>query len=495
MRIVSWLLAVLAVVIFASGFSPPSFAQSPTATINGRISDPKGLPIPGAKVQAVNIQTNVVYPGETNLEGFYTIVLLPPGNYRVIVQKEGFAEIVKPGIELHVQDTAGLNFSMQIGSVAQSITVQGGAPLVNTETGTLSGLVDERQVVDLPLNGRNPAELVLLAAGVSNPAMNTSGGSGAGFALQFSYPAGIGGSIEEAGALIPAVNGIRSGGVYFSLDGANNVDPYTISGGPFPNPDAVQEFRVMTNGYGAEYVSAPGGAINIVTKSGTNAFHGDAFEFLRNGAMNARNYFAANTDNIRRNQYGFTAGGPIRKDKFFIFGSYQGSTLRNDVGGYIQFVPTDAERAGDFSAIPTQLHNPVTGVNYTNNYIDPSTFNPITNVVLSHLPQSAAANGEVDLVTPISQGEQQFTVKSDYVMGKSSFVARYFETTYSTPGNVDDPDWLITNGPASNRWQDAMIGHDYASGGTVNQARLTFARDGYMDNHGLTVALNNWGQP
>jgi hypothetical protein len=410
------------------------------------------------------------------------------------VKKEGFASYEQTGIVLTVSQAAQLSVSLHPGTVRQSVEVKAAPSPVNTTTGTLSGLVDSRQMVDLPLNGRNPAELVLLAAGVANPVMNTAAG-GPGIALQFGYPAAIGGSTVESGAVIPVVNGIRSGAVYWSLDGATNVDPYSVSGGPFPNPDATQEFRVMTNGYGAEYVSAPGGAVNIVTKSGTNEFHGDAFEFLRNGAFNARNYFAANTDNIRRNQFGFTAGGPIRKDKFFIFGSYQGTTLRDDVGGNIQFVPTDAERNGDFSAIPTQIHDPFTGVNYTNNYIPPGTFNSITSVFLSHLPEPTVPGpaGEVEVVTPEPNGEQQVTVKSDYVVGKQSFVVRYFLADNSSPGNVNPPNWLAINEPNSSRWQDVMIGHNYASGRMVNEARFTFQRDGYQVSHGLPVSWAGLG--
>jgi hypothetical protein len=239
------------------------------------------------------------------------------------------------------------------------ITVKAAASPVETTTGTLSPLVDCRQVVDLPLNGRNPAELVMLAAGVSNFWMNPNVGD---YPLQFSYPAGVGASSLSQGALSPVVNGLRPGGVYFSLDGANNLDAYGVTGGPFPNPDAVQEFRVLTSGHGANYVSAPGAVVNIVTRSGTNEFHGNVFEFLRNGVLNARNYFAAKQDNIRRNQFGGTLGGPIRKDKFFcIFGSYQGTTLRSSTGGDIQYVPTEAQRRGDFSATPNQLENPWTG--------------------------------------------------------------------------------------------------------------------------------------
>ncbi|MCI0419263.1 MAG: TonB-dependent receptor, partial [Acidobacteria bacterium] len=346
-----------------------------------------------------------------------------------------------------------------------------------------SRLIDQQQVLDLPLNGRNPAELLLLAAGVANPMMNNFS-QGPGIALQFAYPSAIGGSDVQQGALIAAVNGTRSGGVYFSLDGANNVDAYAVTGGPFPNPDAVQEFRVMTSNYGAEYPSAPGGVVNIVTKSGTNTFHGNLFEFIRNGALNARNFFAAKQDNIRRNQFGFTAGGPIRKDKLFIFGSYQGTRLRSSVGGDIQFVPTDAQRAGDFSAFSIPLKNPYNQAPYPNNRIPLSDFSPVTAKILAHLPRSSAPDGRIEVVHPTSQSEEQVTVKGDYKLGKHSFVARYLFSDFTQPPVTPD-NWLgVSPGPTI-RWQDAMLGHNWASVREVNEFRFTFQRNAFDVISGL----------
>jgi hypothetical protein len=465
-----------------------------TASVTGTVLDSSGATVPAAQIVITQIDTGFSQSTKSGPDGSFSFPVLPVGNYRLDVTKEGFNSYQQTGIVLTVSQAAQFSISLQVGAVQQRIVVSATPSPVNTTTGELSGLVDQQQLVDLPLNGRNPAGLVLLAAGVSNPAMNSgTTGPGPGIALQFSYPAGIGGSIEQQGALIPAVNGIRSGGVYFSLDGANNVDAYSVSGGPFPNPDAVQEFRVMTNGYGAEYVSAPGGAVNIVTRSGTNAFHGDLFEFVRNGVLNGRNYFAANQDNIVRNQYGGTAGGPILKDKLFIFGSYQGTGLTSSTGGNIQFVPTDAERAGNFSAIPNQLHNPFTGAPYPGNQIPLSDFSPITNKILAHLPHSTDPTGRVEVIQPNSQAEQQGTTKVDYQMGKSSFVGRYFISNYNNPGNVNPQNWLTISGPNLIRWQDAMIGYNYASGSIVNEARITLQRNTVTTHTGLPVSFKDLG--
>jgi Carboxypeptidase regulatory-like domain len=211
-----------------------------TASVTGTVLDSSGAVVPAAEVVITQIDTGFSQSTKSGADGSFSFPVLPVGNYRLDVTKDGFNSYQQTGIVLTVSQAAQFSISLQVGAVQQRIVVSAAPSPINTTTGELSGLVDQQQLVDLPLNGRNPAGLVLLAAGVSNPAMNSgTTGPGPGVALQFSYPAGIGGSIEQQGALIPAVNGIRSGGVYFSLDGANNVDAYSVSGGPFPNPDAV----------------------------------------------------------------------------------------------------------------------------------------------------------------------------------------------------------------------------------------------------------------
>jgi hypothetical protein len=486
----------LSVVLFGVFLCPwtATWGQgSSTASVTGTVLDSTGAAVANAQVVITQTDTGFSLSATSDGEGRFAFAVLPVGSYQLEVTKEGFNKYQQVGIVLTVSQAAQFSVSLNVGAVQQTIHVNATATLVNTTTGVLSQLVDQEQVVDLPLNGRNPAGLVLLSAGVSNPAMNTSSGSGVGTALQFAYPAGIGGSIEQQGALIPTINGIRSGGVYFALDGANNVDPYTVSGGPFPNPDAVEEFRVLTNGYGAQYFSAPGGAVNIVTRSGTNDFHGDLFVFVRNGVLDSRNYFAPTRDNLVRNQFGATAGGPIRKDKFLIFGSYQGTTLSQGVGGITEFVLTDAQRAGDFSAVPRQLHNPYTGAPFPNNQIPMSDFNPVASQILAHLPHSTAPDGRVELVLPVSESEQQGVVKADYLMGKQRFVVRYFATGQVYAGNVNAQDWLTVAGPTSSLWQEAMIGHDYVGDRIVNQARLTYQRDGYENGHSITTGYKQLG--
>lgn len=456
--------------------SHPALAQGgATASLAGKVGDASGAVITAATVTVTQTDTSFSRSTKSTADGSFAFPVLPVGPYRLEVAMQGFGTYQQTGIVLTVNQAAQVSVMLKPGRVEQNVTVHENATPVETTTGTISQLIDQQQVVDLPLNGRNPAELVLLAPGVSNILLNST----VAFALptQFSYPVGVGGASQSQGALAPVVNGLRPGGVYFSLDGANNLDAYSVTGGPFPNPDAVQEFRILTSGYGAEYLSAPGGVVNVVTRSGTNEFHGVAFEFLRNGAVNARNYFAAKSDNIHRNQFGGSMGGPIRKNKLFIFGSYQRTILRSSTGGDIQFVPTDAERAGNFSAIPAPLKNPFTGAPFPGNQIPITSFNPVSSNLLAMLPHSTAPDGRVEVVHPTTQDEDQGTVKVDYILGKNTFVGRYFISDFRQPGVFNPQNMLQTAGASTFRWQDAMIGHNYVGSKMVNEFRFTYQRN------------------
>ena len=486
-------LAGLALLFLGVSLLPsPARAQGgATASLAGKVADPSGAVVPAASVVATQTNTGISRSMQSSADGTFTFPLLPIGPYRVEVKKTGFAAYQQTGIVLTVNQAAQLSIVLKPGRVEQNITVHENATPVETTTGTLSQLIDQQQVIDLPLNGRNPAELVLLAPGVSNILLNSA--VAMAVPLQFSYPVGVGGASQSQGALAPVVNGLRPGGVYYSLDGANNLDAYAVTGGPFPNPDAVQEFRILTSGYGAEYLSSPGGVVNVVTKSGTNDLHGVAFEFLRNGAVNARNYFAAKSDNIHRNQFGGSLGGPIRKNKLFLFGSYQRTILRSSAGGDIQFVPTDAERAGDFSAIPVPLKNPFTGAPYAGNQIPQTDFSPVTSKLLAMLPHSTAPDGRVEVVHPTLQDEDQGTVKLDYILGKSTFVGRYFISDYRQAGVFNPQNMLQTAGASTFRWQDAMLGHNYVGSKFVNEFRFTYQRNFSLALAGFPMSWKDLG--
>ena len=242
---------------------------------------------------------------------------------------------MQQGITLAVNQSATQNVVFAVGQVSESVLVSANVELVTTGTATVSQVVDERRVVDLPLNGRRVQTLLYLAAGTVDEDQIRSLGYGG------VYP----------GEQLANINGTGLGQVNYQLDGAGHNDTYLNLNLPFPNPDALQEFSLQSDNLSAQFGNAAGGVVNIVTKSGTNQIHGTLFEFLRNGTLNARNFFAPVHDSLKRNQFGGVVGGPIKKDKLFYFGTYQGTRIRTAPEGQIAFVPTQAQRDGDFSSL------------------------------------------------------------------------------------------------------------------------------------------------
>ena len=312
------------------------WSQTGRANITGVVSDAQGAVVVGAKVTAINNATGVAVSVTSNGAGAYNIIQLVPGVYTVTVEKEGFATRKQESYTLVAEQNAGVNFILQPGQATETLTVQGQGELVHTETAELGQTINEKTIVELPLNGRNPADLVLLTPGTTN-VLNTAAGTHQDYTTM---PTDTGAS----------TNGGRQGSTYYMLDGAYNEDSYHAIAAPFPNPDAVEEFSVIGNNFDPRYGFAPGGVVSIVTKGGTNSWHGDLFEFLRNGDLNAKEYFTGSTDEIKRNQFGGSIGGPIKKDKLFAFFNYQGTRQHSQVNGSGTFVPTDAMKTGDFSA-------------------------------------------------------------------------------------------------------------------------------------------------
>lgn len=336
MKIVRQVFACLAAAMVIISIASFPVFSSTSATITGRVTDSQGLVVPGAQVQATNILTNISYAGETNEDGLYRISNLPPGEYRVIVQKQGFASIAKPGVELHVQDIITLNFSMQVGSVTQTITVEGGAPLLQIESAGVGTVVDRQFVENIPLNGRTFQSLLSLTPGiVITPALSaSSGGSG-----QFT----VNGQRSDANSFM--VDGVSanigtSPGSFAGAQVSGNLPGLTALGTTqsLVSVDAMQEFRVQTSTYSAEFGRQPGGQISIVTRSGTNEFHGSLFDYLRNDIFDANDWFLNRggqpKPKERQNDFGGTFGGPVvlpgynGRNRTFFFFSYEGLRLR-----------------------------------------------------------------------------------------------------------------------------------------------------------------------
>ncbi len=283
-------------------FVPLASHAQGLGSITGRVTDPEGASVAGAQVTATQEGTGFSRSALTDTDGLYVIPSLQPATYRLTVEAKGFSTSRETGITLLADQTLTINVGIKLGMTTEVVTVMSNAMQVDTATSTIKQVIEQQRISELPLNGRNAAQLTLLVAGAVN---SPNGGADQGATKTF------------PGAVTFSANGARQNSISYQLDGGNYVDEYTNVNQPFPFPDALQEFSVQTSNYSAEYGSNAGGVVNVITKSGTNNFHGDAFEFVRNPVFNAQNFFATPTtpDRVKRNQYGGTIGGPIIHDK------------------------------------------------------------------------------------------------------------------------------------------------------------------------------------
>jgi len=450
-------------------------AQVSTASLNGTVQDNTGAYIPGAKIAAVQTETNFATEAVAGQDGSFRISSIPVGPYVIRVTRDGFAKYEQKGIVLQVGQAATLQITLSVGTSTQNIVVTAEVPAVESSNNTIQSVVEEKVVSELPLNGRNPAALMYTAAGITDATLNPIGTN--------PNSTVAGGALADESA--PTTNGIRPGGTYFSLDGAGNVDPFNVIGGPFPNPDATQEFSVVTGSYGARYVSAPGGAVNIVTKSGTNQFHGSVFEFVRNGYFNAENRFATVPDTLKRNQFGFAAGGPILKDKLFAFGSYQqtlirAQTLINDYVGIV--TPTENMQAGQFKSATT-------------GNIVQLPMSTVASNLMKYIPRPNYSLGGnlayYNTTAPNATNDPQWVAKLDYNLGQHRLFARYFTEHTKTPADemtnssetASGKNALTAQGFSSGFWDDLAMGDTWSSktGSWIVDARASWMK---ADNSG-----------
>jgi Carboxypeptidase regulatory-like domain len=419
--------------IFASvlAFSALGWSQG-LSTINGSVTDPSGAVIPGAKVTATEVDTRLSRDTVTSADGLYVIGGLRPTRYTLLVNATGFRPVSETQILLAANDTLTINLKLEVGSTSETVNVEANSAQVDTTTATLRQVVDSARMVELPLNGRNAAQLTALVAGAVNaPSNNADQGS------TKTFPA----------AVTVSVNGGRQNNIAFNLDGVHSEDIFSNVNQPLPMPDALQEFSFQTSNFSAEYGQNSSGVVNVVTKSGTNTFHGNAFEFVRNAEFNARNFFASKRDQLKRNQFGGTIGGPILKDRLFFFGGYQGTRIRNTRSDLTAYVPTAGDLSGDFSpyltannpANPLQrqvmIKDPTTGLPFPNNQIPVNRFDPAALAMLKYLPASSAANGFALYSTPVIQNFDEFIVRVDYsISAKDRLNFRFNKSYYNQPG-------------------------------------------------------------
>ena len=333
----------------------PAFAQQ-AGQISGVVTDTTGAVIPGATVTAIEVATGLRQVTLTRGAGEYRFLSLRPTRYEVTAEIDGFRTFRRTGVELLANQSLTLNVRLETGQLAEAIEVTGSATQVDTTTSTLNEVVDHERIVNLPLNGRDVAQLTTLVPGIV--LSSTSGETGK----------------SAPGGLRLSSNGSQDRQVAFRLDGTSNTDPYFQENQQFPFPDALQEFSIQTSNYSAVHGNNAGAVVNVVTRSGSNEFHGGVFEYLGDRALTAKNFFSDERDHLRRNQFGGYLGGPLMKGKTFFFAGYQGTILRNRAGDAIAFAPTAAQRAGDFSGIATPIRDPLTGQPFPNNQIPANRF-------------------------------------------------------------------------------------------------------------------------
>src|SRR5437867_4351344 len=297
-----------------------------TAQISGGVQDQSGAVLPGVDVTATQTDTGISRMTVTNETGYYVLTNLPTGPYRLEAGLPGFRTVVRTGIVLQVNSNPTINLVLQVGQVSETVEVHANASLVETRSVSVGQVMETARIMELPLNGRNAQELLLLNGGTVQTA--PEGG--------MSFP---------AGRLLLSSAGARGTAGEMTLDGISHISPYDAYPLPHPFPDALSEFKTEIGGMSAQ--QARGSQASAVTKSGTNEFHGDLFEFVRNDLFNATSYFSLTSGSLKRNQFGGTAGGAIVKNKLFFFVGYQGTTIRQDATENRKFVPTPAMLAGD----------------------------------------------------------------------------------------------------------------------------------------------------
>jgi hypothetical protein len=421
LSIVSLVLPGVASVLLLTG--GVAWAQLSTAQLTGKVTDPSGAVLPGATVTMTQTDTRATRSVVTDATGTYLLLNLPTGPYQLEVSLQGFRTYVQNGIVLQVAASPTINIVLPLGDVAETVTVEGAAPLVDVKSAGVSTVVTQDRIVELPLQGRQVTDLIVLA----------------GSAVQTGQPPN---HHFQGGANI-AVAGGQMFGVAYVLDGAVHNDMQSSDGLPLPFPDALQEFRVATSGLSAQNGMRAGAEVNAVTKSGTNAFSGNLFEFYRDHRFNSINRFAPilpngkqKDDGLLRHQFGGTLGGPVVRNKLFFFAGYQGTTTHQQANANVTFVPTAAMMAGDFTAITSPACNSGRQIllrgPFANNQINPAQFSPAAVKLTSYLPTPTNPCGEIRWNTGGPGGErndQQIVTRVDYqCTSNHSLFGRYMAT-------------------------------------------------------------------
>ena len=487
-------------------------AQGTGGRILGRVADPSGAVVGGVKVTAVNEATGVSRDTQSSGSGDYGFPDLPVGTYTLTFELTGFKKDVRKGIALDVNQVITLNMTMQLGGTQEVVDVTSEAPLVDTTSTQLGAVVNNRSVNELPLNARDTYQFLQLQPGVQSQ-LGSSGGTFYGS--------------DDAGAV--SVNGGRGRANNFSVNGGDANDQFANLPTIQPTPDAIEEFRVISNTFDAEYGRNSGAVVNVITKSGTNQWHGDVYEYFRNTVLNAQGFFNTVKPQENQNQFGGTFGGPIKKDRTFFFVSYEGRRVRQGISGQTVIVPTPAERTGDFSAGPafsggisdqfaaqaldgrpgcdSALGLPQGGINNTyvaggysgenplpwstvfpTNVIPGNCQDPVAVDMLRFVPAANRSDGVTYQAVPVSADTQnQFTIRFDHrINQKQNFSFYYYFTNDTNFQPFYDFQASGANIPGfganvGSRYQQYNPSHTWTiSNSLINEARFTYMREGQL---------------
>lgn len=382
-------------------------AQTPTGQILGTVRDAGGLIVPDAAIVVTNEATGQRSQAITNETGDYLVPSLPSGQYSITAEKEGFKKFVRQGVTVTAFQNVRVDAALEVGAVSQSVVVAGEAPLVDTRTSTVGNLVDDKRIVDLPLNGRNIVTFASLVPGVTRASVTSAND------VSFSQQR-------------VNVNGNRAYSTNMQLDGGSMYYAHRGQSMNMPPPDAVQEIKVITSGVTAEYGRGTA-VISAVTKSGTNELHGTAWNYLRNDALDARRFFDRSKAKLRYNQFGATVGGPILKNRLFYFGSYQGIRTRQEQSATSAFPPTSAERAGNFSASNPAPVDPLNGQPFPGRMIPQSRFDPVAVKLLAKIPLPNDPSGRLSALSPTPTTGDNVVGKFDYSLKQKDRLSfRYY---------------------------------------------------------------------
>jgi Carboxypeptidase regulatory-like domain/TonB dependent receptor len=457
-----------------------------TSQIRGTVQDPSGAAVVGAEVKLTQTSTGAVRTVTSGTDGSYSLPDLSPGPYQLEVSKEGFSKYLQTGIVLEVGVSPTIDVPLKVGSVTQEVQVSAQAAMVETQSTGVGEVVAPQQVQDLPLNGRQLTDLLYL-----------SGAVGQGRAFRASYPS----------SATPSIAGGGAGSVAYWLDGGTYNDPLSNQNLPFPFPDTVEEFKVETSSLPAQYGTHPSGSVNVVTKSGTNSFHGDAFEYVRNYIFDARNTaFAAAAigtpaerlaasprDDLKRNQFGGTFGGPIQKDKLFFFLGWQ-DTIQRSTNPAQTSLPTQAMLNGDFTAYAANCGGATIGGPFVGNMTSPANYSPVVLKLESFLPKPTNPCGTYNYQSPANFTENQGLARIDYhINNRNTLFGRYFVANLIEPPGSPSQGLLIAAvDGASDRVQGVTLGDTYLFGSNmVNSVHVTANRTVNRTDQNSTITLGD----